>query len=118
MKKKKKRLRNSLRLDLLNTQLQIQQQTMQFIGQEIHDSVAQKLTLASIYTQRMEFDNGVPAIKDKLGAVSKIVNDSLLGGRQISKDLTDTKTPGCRPAGAYIDGMRPGQCFRHLYREF
>lgn len=92
--KEKEEIEKQHRLDLLNTQLQIQQQTMQFIGQEIHDSVAQKLTLASIYTQRMEFDNGVPAIKDKLGAVSKIVNDSLLELRQISKDLTDTKLQG------------------------
>jgi signal transduction histidine kinase len=61
-------------LDILNTQLQIQQQTMQFIGQEIHDSVAQQLTLASIYTQRMEFDNQQP---HEL--------------RQLSKNLTDDK---------------------------
>ncbi|MEO8415162.1 MAG: ATP-binding protein [Ginsengibacter sp.] len=80
------------KLDLLHTQLQIQQQTMQFIGQEIHDSVAQQLTLASIYTQRMEFDsNRQSGVTDKLAAISKIISDSLLELRQLSKSLTDNK---------------------------
>jgi signal transduction histidine kinase len=79
------------KLDLLNTQVKIQQQTMQFIGQEIHDSVAQKLTLASIYTQRMEFETQSPIERDKLSGVSKILNDSLLELRQLSKSLTDNK---------------------------
>ena len=80
------------KLDLLHTQLQIQHQTMQFIGQEIHDSVAQQLTLASIYTKRMEFDsNRQPGAKDKLTAISKIISDSLLELRQLSKSLTDSK---------------------------
>lgn len=77
------------KLDLLNAQLQIQQQTMQFIGSEIHDSVAQKLTLASIYTQQMEFENNAPVINDKLSSISKIINDTLVELRQLSKSLTD-----------------------------
>ena len=38
--------------ELLSTQLEIQNQTMQHIGREIHDNVGQKLTLASLYTQQ------------------------------------------------------------------
>lgn len=87
--KEKEEIEKQHKLDLLNTQLQMQQQTMQFIGQEIHDSVAQKLTLASIYTQRMEFDNEAPDIKGKLTGVSKIINDSLVELRELSKNLTD-----------------------------
>jgi signal transduction histidine kinase len=89
--KEKDELEKQHKLNLLNNQLLIQQQTMQFIGQEIHDSVAQKLTLASIYTQRMEFENDVPGINDKLAGVSKILNESLLELRQLSKSLTDDK---------------------------
>jgi signal transduction histidine kinase len=92
--KEKSEIERQHKLDLLNTQLQIQQQTMQFIGQEIHDSVAQKLTLASIYTQRLEFDNVHPGINDKLSGVSKIINDSLLELRHLSKNLTDNKLQG------------------------
>src|SRR6185436_9531091 len=54
------------KLDLLNSQLQVQSQTMQFIGQEIHDSVAQKLTLASIYTQQLEFENADTPLNEKI----------------------------------------------------
>ena len=54
------------KLDLLNKLLQVQQQTMQFIGREIHDSVAQKLTLASIYSQQLEFKNTHPDLLDQL----------------------------------------------------
>jgi signal transduction histidine kinase len=89
--KEKEEIEKQHRLDILNTQVQIQQQTMQFIGQEIHDSVAQKLTLASIYTQRMEFESSSPGEREKLSGVNKIINDSLLELRQLSRNLTDNK---------------------------
>jgi len=79
------------KLDLLNSQLEVQSQTMQFIGQEIHDSVAQKLTLASIYAQQMEFENNNTQLNEKIKPVNKIINDSLLELRQLSKNLTDAK---------------------------
>src|SRR5688572_23668704 len=53
----KVRLEERHRIDLLKTQVQTQQETMQFIGREIHDSVTQKLTLASILSQKLEFEN-------------------------------------------------------------
>ncbi len=77
------------KIDLLNSQLDSQQQTMQHIGQEIHDSVAQKLTLASIYAQRMQFENKFPGAKDGLDGISKIINDSLVELKQLSQSLTD-----------------------------
>jgi signal transduction histidine kinase len=77
--------------EMLNIQLEIQQQTMQFIGREIHDSVAQKLTLASIHTQRIEFENKYPELLDRLKGISKTINDSLDELRELSKSLTDTK---------------------------
>lgn len=79
------------RTELLNTQLEIQQQTMQFIGSEIHDSVTQKLTLASIYTQHLEFENQYPELLEKLKGISRIINDSLDELRELSKNLTDTQ---------------------------
>ncbi|HNU89087.1 MAG TPA: ATP-binding protein [Ferruginibacter sp.] len=79
------------RIELLNTQLEIQQQTMQFIGREIHDSVTQKLTLASIYTQHLEFENQYPGLLEKLKGISRIINDSLDELRELSKNLTDTE---------------------------
>lgn len=79
------------KLDLLNTQLNAQEQTMQFIGREIHDSVAQKLTLATIYTQKLEYENKFPDIADKLQRISGVINDSLEELRDLSRTLTDNK---------------------------
>jgi signal transduction histidine kinase len=79
------------KLDLLHTQLHAQEQTMQFIGREIHDSVAQKLTLATIYTQKLEYENQFPAIADKLRRISGVINDSLEELRELSRTLADNK---------------------------
>lgn len=77
--------------EILNTQVQIQRQTMQFIGSEIHDSVAQKLTLASIYSQKLEFENKYPDIAERLARISNILNDSLNELRDLSRTLTDDR---------------------------
>ncbi|MEP7143570.1 MAG: ATP-binding protein [Ferruginibacter sp.] len=88
--KEKAAIEKQHKLDLLNNLLRIQQQTMQFIGSEIHDSVAQKLTLASIYTQKLEFENKYPGLPDKLGKISSIINDSLSELRDLAKTLTNS----------------------------
>ena len=77
------------RLDLLNNQLKVQQQTMQFIGSEIHDSVAQKLTLATLYTRKLEYENKAPEILDKLAGISTIINNSLEELRDLSRSLSN-----------------------------
>ncbi len=77
------------KLDLLNNQLKVQQQTMQFIGSEIHDSVAQKLTLATLYTRKLEYENKAGEIQDKLGEISNIINNSLEELRDLSRTLSN-----------------------------
>lgn len=75
--------------ELLFTQLEMQQQTMQHIGREIHDNIGQKLTLASLYTQQLAFENKAPLIHDSIESISEIINSSLAELRQLSKSLTD-----------------------------
>ncbi|MBL7701743.1 MAG: sensor histidine kinase [Ferruginibacter sp.] len=75
--------------ELLSTQLEMQQQTMQYIGREIHDNVGQKLTLASLYTQQLAYENKAPQVNDKIESISHIINESLTELRQLSKSLTD-----------------------------
>jgi signal transduction histidine kinase len=74
---------------LLQSQIAIQQETMQFIGSEIHDSVSQKLTLASLYTSRIEYKNQYPELNGQLQGVGRIINDSLEELRNLSRNLTD-----------------------------
>lgn len=75
--------------ELLTTQLEIQTQTMQYIGREIHDNIGQKLTLASLYTQQLAYENKAPQITENIDNISAIINDSLSELRQLSKSLTD-----------------------------
>jgi signal transduction histidine kinase len=75
--------------EILSTQLEMQTQTMQYIGREIHDNVGQKLTLASLYTQQLAYENKAPQVNDKIENISQIINESLAELRQLSKSLTD-----------------------------
>ncbi len=75
--------------ELLTTQLEIQTQTMQYIGREIHDNIGQKLTLASLYTQQLAYENKAPHINENIENISTIINESLSELRQLSKSLTD-----------------------------
>ena len=89
--KEKENLKIMYEQQLLTTQLEMQTQTMQHIGREIHDNVGQKLTLASIYTQQLAYENKAPHINDKIDNISNIINESLAELRQLSKSLTDDR---------------------------
>lgn len=75
--------------ELLTAQLEMQQQTMEYIGREIHDSVGQKLTLASLYAQQIDYEKQYPQISERIAAVGNIINESLSELRSLSKSLTD-----------------------------
>lgn len=76
--------------ELLATQLEMQEQTMQHIGREIHDNVGQKLTLASLYTQQLAYENKAPQVNEAIENISQIINQSLSELRELSKSLTNT----------------------------
>jgi signal transduction histidine kinase len=73
--------------DMLTAQVAIQQETMQHIGFEIHDSVAQKLTLASLYNKQLSVF-AAPDISSKMNEIGDIIDQSLNELRQLSKTLT------------------------------
>lgn len=75
--------------ELLETEMEIQTQTMKYIGREIHDNIGQKLTLASLYTQQLAFENKAPQIHKNIETIGEIINQSLTELRQLSKSLTD-----------------------------
>jgi signal transduction histidine kinase len=75
--------------EILSTEVEIQLQTMQHIGREIHDNVGQQLTLASLYTQHLAYENNAPEINERIETISQIINDSLAELRHLSKSLTD-----------------------------
>jgi signal transduction histidine kinase len=75
--------------EILSTQIEIQNQTMQKLGREIHDNIGQKLTLASLYTQQLAFENKAPNITENIENISNIINQSLVELRELSKTLTN-----------------------------
>lgn len=77
------------RKELLTTQLEIQQQTMQYIGREIHDDIGQKLTLACLYVQQLSKETKTQSMFEKIDAISDIINQSLVDLRNLSKSLTN-----------------------------
>ena len=77
------------KFDILNTQFESQREAMQYIGLEIHDSVGQKLTLASLYSKRLAHGGQVNELMDKAAAIGKIIDESLNELRQLSKTLTN-----------------------------
>lgn len=83
-------LKEQHRLALATAQAEIQQQTMQDIGRELHDHIGQKLTLAAIYTQQLEFEQNANPETGKYARISKVINESLVELRRLSKSLTDT----------------------------
>ncbi len=78
--------------ELLTTKLEIQTQTMQDVGREIHDNVGQRLTLASIYANKLAFDKKFPEIQPEVSEISKIINESLNDLRGLSRSLTNVNT--------------------------
>lgn len=77
------------RKELLKTQTEIQKETMNYIGREIHDNIGQKLTLSSLYLQQLVFENKTQEITDNINNVNDIINESLSELRHLSKSLTD-----------------------------
>lgn len=74
--------------ELLQAQMEVQQETMQYIGREIHDNIGQKLTLAALYAQQLDSANAM--IQEKVDSIAAIINESLADLRSLSKSLTTT----------------------------
>jgi signal transduction histidine kinase len=87
--KEKQDVEHQHEVQLFATKIEMQKQTMDYIGKEIHDNIGQKLTLASLYTQQLEHENKTPDIKENIDNISILINDSLAEMRELSKSLTD-----------------------------
>lgn len=93
--KKKQHLQEIANIDalhkeeILETQVEIQSQTMKHIGREIHDNIGQRLTLASLYAQQLILENKVPEVNEKVNDIGVIIDNSLQELRDLSKFLTN-----------------------------
>ncbi len=74
-------------LNLLRSQLQIQEQTFQNISREIHDNIGQKLTLAKLQINTINTSEFID-LNSTLMEISKLITDSLNDLRDISRSLS------------------------------
>ena len=76
--------------ELLQTQLEIQEQTLKTISQEIHDNVGQVLSLAKLNLNTLSFSEGADKqqkIENSISLVGKAINDL----RDLSRSMNGDK---------------------------
>lgn len=72
---------------LLQSQLEIQEQTFQHIAREIHDNIGQKLTLAKLYLNTLTYadmDTTKASVKDSL----TLITESIRGLSEVSRSMS------------------------------
>lgn len=88
-KQEKQLIKTKHEQDLLQQQLHIQQDTMKEIGQEIHDNIGQKLTLANIFSNQLSFESTEVSVKNKADEIAAMLNNSIEELRALSKHLVN-----------------------------
>lgn len=80
--------------EMLETQVEIQKDTMQQIGREIHDNVGQKLTLAVLYAEHLNLEVSNVLSSEKISSIAGLINESLSDLRELSQNLSRTSESG------------------------
>ncbi len=99
-KKKQVRLKKDMQIlqldhekNILNTQLEIQEQTFQHISQEIHDNISLSLTLAKLQLNTYNMkgpENGLNLIESSVDLISKALTDLNDISKSMDSDLIES----------------------------
>lgn len=73
--------------ELLNTKLLVQEQTFQHISRDIHDNIGQKLTLARLNLNLMNYSS-IEIVQRKVQQTAEIISECLEDLRDISRSLS------------------------------
>lgn len=84
--KEKELMKSSFEKELLNTQLEIQEQTLKNISQEIHDNIGQGLTLAKLNLYTMLIENN-DQLQQKITLSKTLVSKAITDLRDLSHSL-------------------------------
>ena len=83
-------LKTSHQNALLQSQLEMQEQTFQNISREIHDNIGQKLTLAKLHLNTLNYadtDKSVSQVDDSINMISEAINDLSDISRSMSSEI-------------------------------
>lgn len=83
----KKAMQSSYENELFKTQLEIQEQTFQDIGQEIHDNIGQTLSFIKLNINTINIDDSIAA-KEKLLESKQLITKVIQDLRDLSKTLS------------------------------
>ena len=75
---------------LLQSRIEIQEQTFQNISREIHDNIGQKLTLAKLHLNTLNFTNSdktIVQVNDSVNMISEAINDLSDMSRSMSSEI-------------------------------
>lgn len=73
--------------ELLKTQLEIQEQTFQYISQEIHDNIGQFISLAKLQLNTLDYNNP-KVMREKVGESADMLTKALDDLRDLSRSLS------------------------------
>ena len=76
--------------EMLQSQLEIQEQTFENISREIHDNIGQKLTLAKLHLNTLDINDSTKAaiqLSDSVSMISEAINDLSDISRSMSSEI-------------------------------
>ena len=76
--------------EMLQSQLEIQEQTFENISREIHDNIGQKLTLAKLHLNTLDINDTNKAtvqLNDSVSIISEVINDLSDISRSMSSEI-------------------------------
>jgi signal transduction histidine kinase len=83
----KKQLKADYEKQILESRLEIQEQTMKSISQEVHDNVGQVLSVAKLNLNMINANGPAPVIQEKLNDISELMRKAIQDLRDLSKSL-------------------------------
>ena len=83
----RKQLKADYAKEILESRLEIQEQTMKSISQEVHDNVGQVLSVAKLNLNMINANEPAPVIQEKLNDISELMRKAIQDLRDLSKSL-------------------------------
>ncbi len=81
------RVKANAEKELLKTQLEIQEQTFQYVSRDIHDNIGQFISLAKLQLNTLDFDQ-LNLAKEKIGHSADLMTKALDDLRDLSRSLS------------------------------
>jgi len=83
----KKQLKANYQKEILESRLEIQEQTLKSIAQEVHDNIGQVLTVAKLNLSMTDIHEPKLILQERLNNISELLNKAIRDLRDLSKSL-------------------------------